>query len=595
MKSIVDLFETCLSQVGLEHQVRTQRDLRTARSRIEHEGLSFLTITLPRFCKDLERAFANGAVTPALFVGFARSKSALPKFLGGFLECMFDVRGLLRTDVDPRLVRDVRQVLLVASKVELDVSDDRKSDAIRSYVRTDAELKPPPDDFLEGFQDVSNQLFGDLFRCVEQRLWKGDWRPRHSSGALATRESYNSRFAFATWTERLQSRLSWWDEVTPFPSELLNADVKILTPEQEPPVKVVLVPKTMKSPRIIAEEPVHMQYVQQGIHHLFVEELSSGRYGNIAPLFFWDSQEANRSLARKGSLDGSLATIDLSEASDRVHHLLARALFRRHRFLGDCVMAARSQKAQLPDGTVVPLNKFASMGSSLCFPIESMVFLTIAVMGMFGYETGNVVPRFNPHDLIDHVRVYGDDIIVPCDSAPSVIRLLETFGLKVNVDKTFTAGPFRESCGSDWFCGEDVSVFRQRLPFPESRHQYRHLRKTIELHNRAFGAGWFPVADMIRESLLRVTFVPSVPVGLDTPALWTYGEPTLVRYHHGLQRIQYRTLLFRQLKPSDVLDGYGALKKCLPLETFPRDRAHLSRDGRSQCVGVNTGWIFDWN
>jgi hypothetical protein len=46
--------------------------------------------------------------------------------------------------------------------------------------------------------------------------------------------------------------------------------------------------------------------------------------------------------------------------------------------------------------------------------------------------------------------VFGDDIIIDSGSSSRLIQLLEEVGFRVNVDKTFTSGPFRESCGANF-------------------------------------------------------------------------------------------------------------------------------------------------
>jgi len=45
-----------------------------------------------------------------------------------------------------------------------------------------------------------------------------------------------------------------------------------------------------------------------------------------------------------------------------------------------------------------------------------------------------------------------------------VISALLSIGFLVNVDKTYTSGPFRESCGKDYYEGFDVSSVYYRLP-----------------------------------------------------------------------------------------------------------------------------------
>jgi hypothetical protein len=146
-------------------------------------------------------------------------------------------------------------------------------------------------------------------------------------------------------------------------------DVTFDTPELEQPVKVVLVPKTLKGPRVIAEEPCCMQYVQQGIRDVLYDLLENKNRFTSGHINFRD-QTVNQSLALASSSDGRLATIDLSDASDRVPYDLALLMFQSNPEVMEAIDSCRSLRAVLPSGQVIgPLRKFASMGSALCFPV----------------------------------------------------------------------------------------------------------------------------------------------------------------------------------------------------------------------------------
>jgi hypothetical protein len=79
-------------------------------------------------------------------------------------------------------------------------------------------------------------------------------------------------------------------------------------------------------------------------------------------------------MAKEGSVSGEIATIDLSDASDRVSLALVEELFGFNPGFLRFLKLSRSPFAQLPGGELVLLNKFASMGSALTFPVEAMVF-----------------------------------------------------------------------------------------------------------------------------------------------------------------------------------------------------------------------------
>lgn len=578
MKSAVELWKVCLYEAGAQHHVRTSRDASYALARTRTEGLSFLTIVLPSFEKDLLTAISQGKVDSGLFVGFRR-RGGLPTFLSGFLRQLFDSAGMLRPDASAYVLQSVRQVLLLLSKVELPTTVPRERAAIRSYVDVDEGVVAPSDDLIAEFRDVVRSDFDRYISEVERRLFDGDWFPSHASGALATRESVNSRYGFLTWTDRLHEVLPWWDDMRMSFRQQASLDVKLLPREHEPPVRVTLVPKTQKSPRVIAMEPVWMMFVQQGLLRLMSDTLEGPSHRRLYNGLWWKDQEPNRLLALKGSVDGDLATLDLSDASDRVSSQLVDALFGDHKFLLRAVMACRSERSELPDGRVISLKKFASMGSALCFPVEAMVFYTICRIAQKRLGLSSTT-----------LRVYGDDIIVDTRVAQMSIYLLEAFGLKVNARKSFTTGLFRESCGADWFKGENVGVVKLRRPLPDGQRQYDQIRSGVEFHNLLYGQGWYLTADKVRSLMKRA--LPRTlytEPGSTVSAFWSWDQPVIRRLSPKLHREEILGYHFREVKPVDVADGEAALRKCSVSNPY-RAANHLQRDGRSRCVGVNIGW-----
>lgn len=76
-----------------------ERDMMTIMSRVEHEGISFLTITLPTFGKDFERSLSRGFIDSSCFLSF-KKHGAIPAFLQGMLSQVFDqiTGGILNED-----------------------------------------------------------------------------------------------------------------------------------------------------------------------------------------------------------------------------------------------------------------------------------------------------------------------------------------------------------------------------------------------------------------------------------------------------------------------------------------------------------------
>jgi hypothetical protein len=86
------------------------------------------------------------------------------------------------------------------------------------------------------------------------------------------------------------------------------------------------------------------------------------------------------------------------------------------------------------------------MGNGFCFPIQTML-LSALVLGV--YDTLGIPPSAN-------WGVFGDDIVITTEAYALLARVLQELGLVVNLDKSFSNGKFRESCGTDWFSGVNV-------------------------------------------------------------------------------------------------------------------------------------------
>jgi hypothetical protein len=100
----------------------------------------------------------------------------------------------------------------------------------------------------------------------------------------------------------------------------------------------------------------------------------------------------------------------------------------------------RSPAYILPDGTKGVYHKFASMGNGMTFSLETLVF----------WAACKAVGSRKP-------IVYGDDIIVETDLADDLVALLAFLGFTVNGEKSYFEGPFRESCGVNFYKGIDIT------------------------------------------------------------------------------------------------------------------------------------------
>lgn len=196
--------------------------------------------------------------------------------------------------------------------------------------------------------------------------------------------------------------------------------------------RVEAVPKNWKTHRIIACEPngnVPLQlafdaYVKKRMLRIGV---------NLS------SQFSNQELAREGSISGELATVDLSMASDTCAFNTVAWLFPQpwFQYLSDI----RSSAYQY-NGKHGMYAKFSSMGNGATFCIETLIFAAACkAVGSKKYS------------------VYGDDIVIETSLYPKLTKLLAFLGFIINTEKSYSDGPFRESCGYDYYSGIDVTPF----------------------------------------------------------------------------------------------------------------------------------------
>jgi hypothetical protein len=335
-----------------------------------------------------------------------------------------------------------------------------------------------------------------------------------------------------------------------------------------------------------------MQYAQQAIAESLVSHLE-GKDNPYRWIIGFTDQDPNRSMARKGSLTGTLATLDLSEASDRVSNQLVRVLLDPWPHAAGAIDASRSRKADVPGHGIMRLAKFASMGSALCFPVEAMVFATIVLCGI---EDGlrRQMTRKTIHGLAGKVRVYGDDIIVPVDYAEAVVGKLEDFGLRVNTNKSFWTGKFRESCGKEYYAGEDVSIVRVRELLPTRLQDASELISTVSFRNQCYKAGYWKVVEALDDFLAGVmtwkgqTLFPTVAESSSVLGRHSFMGYETQSYCSRLHSPLVKGFTVQAVIPPSSLEGYGALLKFfLKRGDDPfQDREHLMRSGRPMAVST---------
>lgn len=598
MKSLMWLLDSVLKNTRTRCGTDTHRDYLTISRRIKHEGISFLTITLPTFAKDFERSLDRGYVGHDVFLSFKKNR-ALPAFLQGLLGQVFDPGdGKLVAKPSVDCIFCIRQICLMFKKIELPCSSQRNKKAFQEFRDCENELASAIDkvsnqDFKD-FGFISDMLWSEVCAGVSNKVYRHDLLPRHGPGATAEKIHGNAKYIQKRWHTRLDSVFPFDSYGFPRPDGENGdgfSDVEFIEPGMEQPSRVVSVPKTLKGPRIIAIEPVCMQYTQQAVLTELVRALE--HHPVTSGLINFSDQGVNRKLALQSSIDGKLATIDLKEASDRVHKDFVYRMLKSVPHLRDAVFACRTQNAILPEGDVIPLYKFASMGSALCFPIEAMMFFTLCTLGRIR-KLNLRLTRRNVIRASRQVFVYGDDILVPSDEVPDVVRCLEAFSLKANAHKTFGTGKFRESCGMDAYAGVDVTPVYVRSMPPDNMRDSSAIVSYVSLANQLFKAGMWETAQRVRNFVESVLCF-QLPYVRETASClgWLNVKDaySFQRYSSDTQSPEVRSLVVKSTERRDPLTGYYALMKFfLKVGHDPIRGKHLEKTVQRGTANIKFRW-----
>jgi len=535
-----------------ELQTDCERDYKRLLSGIDKRGLHFVFVDLPSFSKHFDQCLANERLTLSRLPHFSayNRRTLIPKLFKGLVLRVFDDLGVLRSDPDLQAIRAIRQLCLAVKRFKVSCSDSSTWEQVNEFFRIDDEVIHGSLNWNHGCfsSDGSCDLqFGDhlpsepeteLFRSsesvrpisIESELcqsvqWTADiicaefgrfnpseWDARHGPGAVSDiRGSSIFKYSFPNWPEKLEhsfpmdefafaNSAHWLEHVQSVEShEFLR--------NHEPPSRLLAVPKEFSKPRLIASEPVSHQWCQQIIRDYLTSRIS---YSSLRDTVHIRDQSFNQRAALKASLDGSLSTIDLSSASDRISCWLIERLFRKRPELLDAFYASRSRWITQDIDKKSPkhskLRKFSTQGSAVTFPTQSILFSVIAIGTILHCRNIPVTTR-SIKRIGQEVLVFGDDIIVPTDCADKVVDALHYFRLKVNAAKTFRTGLFRESCGCDAYAGEDIS--RISITSTPSVSKPESILSSVDVHNNLLRGGWEHTAAFVKrtvDSLRRFSF-----------------------------------------------------------------------------------------
>jgi hypothetical protein len=360
--------------------------------------------------------------------------------------------------------------------------------------------------------------------------WNSDYfLPKHGGGAVAEPKirgihQKNSAIAFSKQLNYVYRSNSLFLVNEPNDAYSPSTSSKEVESNSQA-AKLIFVPKDIGSSRSICMEPIAYQWAQQGVRLWYEKALLSGPIGKNIPLH---DQTVSQDAACYGSLTSLVDTIDLSSASDSVAWSLVKAIF-PSKVLKHLV-ATRTTTVRLPDGRLVKPNKFAPMGSALCFPVQSTVYASVVVLVGIAWRYGipfHEVLLRREDDLqflfdttfadtlgsgsdtrLQPFYIYGDDII--CDSriTSNVIRALNMLGFSVNAGKSFTGDSgFRESCGGYYYRGHDVIPLRFKTKAIRKKMNMEAVAGLTDLANRAYDYGLLNLRRHLVQFLLHYPII----------------------------------------------------------------------------------------
>lgn len=528
-----------------------QKDILRITSLTSNRGQGLYTLDLPSLDPLLLGGLENGRLQlgGALARRVSR-KCHVPRLFSGLWLRIFEADSCLKQEPDPTAIAFLRQIFCLGKRLDVACSDDRREAALGAYHDIEKGLRLPslkweedeilldePSetisladcverlaasdlyyneevelsklkikvvlDRIQQVADILSQSFGhldvfsDYFHEVHSSEGIGF---KHGPGAVATGTRKWERSLFPTWPHKLE-------HIFPFAyCGMTTIDVRLGTVQpqnHEVASRMICVPKTSKAPRIIAAEPAEHQWCQQALWTFLRGQIKKTFVGQFID---FSRQDLSADLVVQASKDRKLATVDLSDASDRLSCWTMERIFRNNHFLLNALHAARTRYLRHIDGSFLKLRKFASQGTATTFPGQSLVFLCIALGACIKKDH---IRKRDILRMVGKVRVYGDDIILPVDGYEDLKVAMQSLQLKINLSKSFSLGKFRESCGSDAYDGYDCTPVKPTTFSPDGPRSRLTL---VEASNNLFNKGYWNAASKCLDLLpntykrnLRVT------------------------------------------------------------------------------------------
>lgn len=320
-------------------------------------------------------------------------------------------------------------------------------------------------------REINNLMYGETYATVLSRrlkpyiteMLKGI-NVDFQRGFFSNGAAYNAGRSFA-------SKLTAFSQDNP---NILDQHYPLMgfhnfvpkTDKQEYSCKLEAVPKSYKTPRIIAMEPATRQFYMQAIRLAIEDALIRNHYDQY---FDVHDQSGNRNECFSGSISGDYSTVDLTSASDSLSRALVWRLFPGDLFTQ--MYTYLSKYVVLPSGESRIIHMFSTSGSALTFCVEAIVFLSILLLANDLYRLHTGITPLKP-------KIFGDDAVVDTRVFQTFCDLLTELGFTVNISKSFNGDTgYRESCGVEYSHGLDTCT--KYFPRNELRWRKQDMADTL--------------------------------------------------------------------------------------------------------------------
>lgn len=259
------------------------------------------------------------------------------------------------------------------------------------------------------------------------------------------------------------------------------------------------------------------------------------------------NQSHNQWLAYVGSIDNSIATVDMRDASNSLYRLLLALVMPLDWY--ELLLDLRSPICLMPDGNWHTLEMISSMGNGYTFELESLLFYCLSQAVVDLNRSGG------------KVSVYGDDIIIPTSCMSDLASLFLELGLEINYDKTFSSGSFRESCGAHFFSGVNVTPFYIK----EDLVNEQLIRCANQYHSWCTDGDFLRLPDDAHHRAMLLRIIDAIPKDMrnqvpleysNTSGLYSplYSRPIRVRRNRKGYTVATFTYLRTQMQKGPVVE-----------------------------------------